>query len=105
VFTHNRVGIGSRWLFYATQYMKYTSDEDYKYTCLNVRCPERRGGKCNASEELKVLDNIVKLTDLFPNDFKKQVIGDLCRRPKLGDHDYSSGHSIDVNGNCNMGCC
>lgn len=24
---------------------------------------------------------------------------------KLGDRNYSSGHSIDVNGNCNMGCC
>jgi hypothetical protein len=27
------------------------------------------------------------------------------RKPKLGDRDYSSGHSIDANGNCNMGCC
>lgn len=25
--------------------------------------------------------------------------------PKLGDPNYSSGHSVDVNGNCNMGCC
>lgn len=24
---------------------------------------------------------------------------------KLGDKNYNSGHSIDVNGNCNMGCC
>jgi hypothetical protein len=27
------------------------------------------------------------------------------RKPKLGDPDYSSSHSIDVNGHCNMGCC
>ena len=27
------------------------------------------------------------------------------KRAKLGDRNYNSGHSIDVNGNCNMGCC
>lgn len=29
----------------------------------------------------------------------------LPKPPKLGDPDYNSGHSIDVDGNCNMGCC
>ena len=27
------------------------------------------------------------------------------KKPELGDSNYNSGHSIDVNGNCNMGCC
>ena len=26
-------------------------------------------------------------------------------KPQVGDPDYSSGHSVDVDGNCNMGCC
>ncbi len=24
---------------------------------------------------------------------------------KVGDPNYTSGHSIDADGNCNMGCC
>jgi hypothetical protein len=26
-------------------------------------------------------------------------------KPKLGDSNYNSGHSIDADGNCNNGCC
>ena len=31
--------------------------------------------------------------------------GVQARKHNLGCPDYSSGHSIDVSGNCNMGCC
>lgn len=27
------------------------------------------------------------------------------KTPQLGDEDYKSGHSVDADGNCNMGCC
>lgn len=67
------------------------SDQKYAYTPYIHQCPICEGWRA--------------FCDNCHSDHHQGGWQTCVKKPKLGDPDYVSGHSIDVNGNCNMGCC